>query len=107
MRVLFFIPLGVFLAASVAMSAAVQAEAGISHFLIRDGRLEQAPDPLSVDQPSEFAPFVAATVDLTSHIGLRFSYHYVNDVRTTAAFGSPPLPGGNDGARRGLRPDGL
>jgi hypothetical protein len=67
------------------------AEVGASAFLLRQrGALEPGPAPLTVDSPTKFSPFVAGTFAFWERFGLRLSYHHLNDVETTAEFGSPP-----------------
>lgn len=67
------------------------AEAGASVFFIRQqGQLEPGPAPLSVAKPTPVAPYLAGSIPFSERFGLRFSYHYLNDVHTTAEFGSPP-----------------
>ena len=67
------------------------AEAGASAFFLRQhGPLEPGPAPLSVDNPTKVAPFLAGTFAFSERFGLRLSYHHLNDVETTAMFGSPP-----------------
>lgn len=74
-------------------AAEILPEIGASFFLLDGGNLDGSPRPVSVDEPGEIAPFIALTYGLTDRIGLRFSYQYLNNVRTTAMFSSPP-PGG-------------
>jgi hypothetical protein len=69
---------------------AIETEVGASYFVFRNARLEPAPNPLSVDQSSDWAPFIAATYRFNERLGLRVSYEFVDDVRSTAEFGSPP-----------------
>ena len=71
-------------------SPAIQAEAGASYFVLRDTRSDSSTNVLSVDEPTKVAPFVAATYDFTERVGLRLSYHFLNNVQTTAQHGSPP-----------------
>jgi hypothetical protein len=86
----FFLLISALVAASAIGAPTFHAEGGASYFVIRDARLEPAPDPLAVDEPRKVAPFVGVTYDMTDQIAFRFSYHYLSDVRTTVVFGSPP-----------------
>ena len=74
----------------VVASAKIQPEVGVSYFALRDTELERGSYPLWTDEPSETSPFVAATYEFNERFGLRLSYHYLDDVRTTTQLGSPP-----------------
>ena len=81
---------GVLFACPAIMAAEIRSEIGASFFAVRHARLEQSPSPLSSDEPGRTAPYVAATYGLNERIAIRLSYHYLNDVRTTAQFAGPP-----------------
>jgi hypothetical protein len=78
------------LATPVVASPAIQPEIGVSYFFLRHTALERGSYRLSIDEPEKFAPFVAANAELNDWLGLRFSYTFVNNARTTAMLGSPP-----------------
>lgn len=67
-----------------------QVEAGATLFTFESGQFEPGPTPLVTDDPPEVAPYVAMTYGFTDQFGLRLAYHYLNDVRATVEFGSPP-----------------
>jgi hypothetical protein len=90
MKIVFFPLLGILLTALALGASAIQPEVGASYFELHNARFEPAPTPLSVDEPSKGAPFIAVTHDFTDRFGFRLSYHHVNNLRATAQFGSPP-----------------
>lgn len=61
------------------------AEAGVSYLDLRDATFpsngSSSITSVSVDD-SAWAPFIAAGYSFTQHLGLRFSYQYVNNVRS-------------------------
>lgn len=87
-----FIPrlIPLLVAAPVIASAQWTAEAGAGYFRPENAHLESSPTPLTLDEPSRLAPYVAATYGFTPRFGLRMSYQFVNNARATAQFGSPP-----------------
>ena len=76
--------LGAISATSATASSAIQPEIGVSYFVLRSTKLEPSPAALSVDEPTKFAPFVAVKCDATPWLGLRLSYHFLNDLHTIA-----------------------
>lgn len=77
-------------ALAVPAIAAVELEVGASYLVPEGARLERSPRPLSVDEPERVAPFVAASYAFTDAFAVRFSYQFVDNLRATAQFGSPP-----------------
>ena len=72
-------------------ATAFHAEAGGSAFFLRQhGPLEPGRGPNSLENPEKSVPFVAVAMALSEAFALRLSYHALNDVETTAMFGSPP-----------------
>jgi hypothetical protein len=68
----------------------LQAEAGVSYFVLRHTRFESGATAFRVDEPHNAAPFVALTRDVSDTWDVKLSYRYLNNVRTTVQFGSPP-----------------
>ena len=66
------------------------AEAGASHFEFRGGSLDGSIGALAVDEPARVAPYLAFAREFSDRFGLRLSYHFLDNVRTTAVFGGPP-----------------
>jgi hypothetical protein len=64
-------------------------EAGYSHFEFRDSDPERGIPTRSISESSRGAPFVAGSMTLTERIGLRTSYHYIDNVRSTAQIATP------------------
>jgi hypothetical protein len=77
------------LMAAAPAGAVIGLEAGYSHFKFRDSDPERDIGTRMVDEPSRGAPFIAGSMTLTERIGLRLSYHYIDDIRSTAELRLP------------------
>jgi hypothetical protein len=78
------------LIAAAPAGAVIGFEAGYSHFAFRDSDPEPGIGTRTADESSRGAPFIAGSMTLTNRIGLRLSYHYIDDIRTTADLILPP-----------------
>lgn len=85
-----FLAFSLALAASAGAAPTIQVELGASHFWLRDTHGEDNAAPLSIDEPTKTAPFIAATYAFNDRFGLRLAYHYLDDVHTSAEFGHIP-----------------
>lgn len=86
------IRLALFSALVVPMVAApaFRAEAGASVFFLRQhGNIEPGPAPLSVTEPKKLGPYIGGTLTFSERFDLRFAYHRIEDVTSTADFASP------------------
>jgi hypothetical protein len=91
MRVVIALFLTLLAGATALADAKFYAEAGASHFALRGARFEKQPNPLTVsDDKGQIAPFVAAGYSFTDTLGLRLSYHFVDDVSGSALYPYPP-----------------
>ncbi len=82
--------LGAISATSATASPAIHPEIGVSYFVLRNTKPESSTAPLSVDEPTKFAPFVAVRCEATPWLGLRLSYHFLNNLHTVTENGPPP-----------------
>ncbi|HYP17494.1 MAG TPA: outer membrane beta-barrel protein [Opitutus sp.] len=83
------------IAATAFADSKAYVETGASYIALRDARFESRPDPLHVDGGrSKVAPFIAAGYSFTERLGLRLSYHFLDDIRASAEF--PHSPGHGD-----------
>jgi hypothetical protein len=78
------------LAAPLARALPLVPEVGVSYFWLRDARIASSSPVLAVDEPGRAAPYVALTYGVNARLGLRLSYHHIDDARTTSVLGSPP-----------------
>jgi opacity protein-like surface antigen len=87
--------LALLLSSSAFADAKLYAEAGLSHVVLRDARYEAYPSPLAVSEDRrQAAPFIAAGYSFNPLLGLRLSYHFIDDLSATTQFPHPPGPPG-------------